>query len=120
MRRVLSRIGVVCALMAVAMGGAADPALGTADEARWKFFPGSPPLDGSSTDTRVVGCFPEGTNSPSAGCQLDVRTPTANRNATGTPVPWDRDGAAGAGNTTFTTSGNNADTALSMESPLVP
>ncbi len=50
-----------------------------ADEPRWKYFDNSPQLDGSDTDTRVIGCFPEGDMAAiSSGCDVDERS-TADR-----------------------------------------
>ncbi len=87
-----------------------------ADEPRWKYFDNIPPLDPSDPpDSRVIGCFPQVfTGTVQAGCEVDERSTAA---AAGEPpMPWDRRGLL-PGNTT---SGNNADTALSAASPLTP
>jgi extracellular elastinolytic metalloproteinase len=104
---------VASALAAMIVGvvaAAPSGAFAAADEPRWKYFRNVPFLDGSDTDRRVVGCFPAGPE-PQAGCELDLRDP---------PAPalsaWD----AGTPSPTFTTSGPNADTALSPLSPLTP
>ena len=84
-----------------------------ADEPRWKYFTNNPPVDGSGTDRRVLACLPLDDAAPQAGCEFDERATDA-----ATPAPWDVLG--GAGTPTFTTNGNNADTALSVFSPLTP
>ncbi len=51
-----------------------------ADEPRWKYFESIPPLDGSDSDTRVLGCFPEvDTADISSGCDVDERSTEAGR-----------------------------------------
>lgn len=82
-----------------------------ADQPNWQFFASHPRLDGASVDRRVVGCFPGGP-AASAPCTFDLRT-----TAVAAPAPWDQVGSASP---TSTTSGNNADTALSQASPLAP
>ena len=104
---------VAAALAAMVVGGAAlapARAVAVADEPRWQYFPNIPSLDGANTDRRVVGCFPGGA-SPQAGCDVDERDPP-----TSAPVPWD----SGTPMPTFTTSGPNADVALSALSPVTP
>jgi extracellular elastinolytic metalloproteinase len=63
------------------------------DNPEWDVFPNSPPVDYSSTDTRVHWCF-----TAAAGCAEAVGTSAT--------IPWDFTAAAGP--TTATTSGNNA------------
>ena len=82
-----------------------------ADQPNWKYFQNIPPLDGSGADRRVVGCFPD--TAPVAPCTVDERTTEA-----AAPAPWDILG--GSGPPSFTTNGNNADTALSQASPFTP
>ncbi|HEX2233978.1 MAG TPA: M36 family metallopeptidase [Thermoleophilaceae bacterium] len=83
-----------------------------ADQPNWRYFPNIPPIDGADTDRRLVGCFPAGA-AAAVPCQLDERTTEhAAHN------PWDV--FAGGGPPSFTTNGNNADTALSPLNPLAP
>ena len=96
-------LAAVCAIVP-AQGWAA------ADQPNWRYFPNVPPLDGSDTDRRVVGCFPAGT-STAVPCTVDERDAPAFG-----ITPWD----TGASFPTFTTVGPNADTALSPLSPLTP
>jgi extracellular elastinolytic metalloproteinase len=65
-----------------------------ADNPRWKAFPANPPLDYSSTDTRVTWCW-----LASMGCAQVVGNPAS-------PNPWDVDPATGA--STRSTEGNNS------------
>ena len=76
-----------------------------ADQPNFQYFKNNPPLDGSGTDRRIVGCFP-GSGGMAAPCTFDERQSDA-----ATPAAWDR-----ANNTT----GNNADTGLSALNPLAP
>jgi len=87
-----------------------------ADQPNWKYFTNNPPLSGAGTDRRIVGCFPVGA-SPAGPCTFDERMGDAGF-AGATPAPWDV--LAGAATPTFTTNGNNADTALSAFSPFTP
>jgi extracellular elastinolytic metalloproteinase len=82
-----------------------------ADQPNWRYFENIPPLDGADTDRRIVGCFPAG-DAAAAPCTFDERQTEA-----ATPFPWDVIGGAPP---TFTTTGNNADTALSALSPFTP
>jgi extracellular elastinolytic metalloproteinase len=63
------------------------------DNPEWKVFPNTPPLDYSSTDTRVRWCA-----TATAGCNEVVGSPAS-------PLSWDRDSVTGP---TFTTTGNNS------------
>jgi extracellular elastinolytic metalloproteinase len=82
--------------------------------ARWKAFPANPPLaaldafpwNNSDTDTRQLFCW-----TPAPGCDI-VTGNLASR------APWDFDLHANA--PTFTTSGNNAKSATSWVSDIVP
>jgi hypothetical protein len=65
-----------------------------AENPRWKVFPANPPLDYSSTDTRVTWCW-----LASAGCAMVVGNPAS-------PNPWDVDPDTGA--STRSTEGNNS------------
>ncbi len=65
-----------------------------ADNPRWDAFENSPPLDYSSTDTRVQWCFLTG-----VGCDEVVGTSAS-------PLAWDVNPATGT--STLTTNGNNA------------
>ena len=83
-----------------------------ADDPRWKVFRNIPPIDFSSTDTRIVMCWQsiiEG--KPVEGCDLEVKNQAAR-------VPWDLDPVTSQ--PTFTTKGNAASTALSSLSPFTP
>jgi extracellular elastinolytic metalloproteinase len=64
------------------------------DNPAWSVFPNTPPMDYSSTDTRVRWCW-----TAASGCALAVGN-------TGSPVPWDVD--ARTNGPTRTTEGNNA------------
>ena len=66
-----------------------------ADNPTWDVFPSSPPLDYSSTDTRVVWCF----NPLAPGCDEAVGTSAS-------PFPWDV--KAQNAKPTNTTDGNNS------------
>jgi hypothetical protein len=81
-----------------------------ADNPRWKYFRATPPLDLSGTDTRAIGC-----HASVAGCGIVHGRSTENTSAT---EPWDH--SYSNGQPSFTTTGNNADTALSAASPLTP
>ena len=83
-----------------------------ADQPNWAYFTNNPPLSGSGTDRRIIGCFPSGT-APAAPCSFDQR-----RSEAATPAPWDV--IEPVPTPSHTTSGNNADTALSAASPLTP
>jgi extracellular elastinolytic metalloproteinase len=79
---------------------------------RWKFFQANPPLNGSGADTRIVACWEarvDGIDVP--GCDIELQGPD------GQPI-WDVN--ARTGTPTFTTIGNNAQTAQSWYSPLTP
>lgn len=73
---------------------------------RWALFPASPPLDLSSTDTRIVGCWFD-----DVGCDTELENLAAR-------APWDHDFTTNAA--TFTTTGNAALSAESWLSPLTP
>ncbi len=79
---------------------------------KWNIFQANPPLDLSSTDTRELACWEsvvEGTAVP--GCALELK-------GDGQQPVWDVNTRTGA--PTFTTVGNNAQTAQSWYSPLTP
>ncbi len=63
------------------------------DNPEWAVFPNTPPLDYSSTDTRVRWCA-----AATTGCDEIVGSPAS-------PLSWDRDSVTGP---TFTTTGNNS------------
>ena len=109
-RRLLAAVfaAVIAAASAVVPAGA----LAAADQPNWKYFPNIPHLDGSDPDRRVVGCFPAG-GVPADPCDVDERDAPASAS-----TPWDADSPMSM--PTFTTSGPNADAALSALSPLTP
>ena len=63
------------------------------DNPEWTVFPNTPPVDYSSTDTRVRWCA-----AATAGCDEVVGSPAS-------PLSWDRDSVTGP---TSTTTGNNS------------
>jgi hypothetical protein len=65
-----------------------------ADNPRWSVFPASPPLDYSTTDSRVLWCW-----TASTGCVQPIGNAAS-------PFPWDVD--AETEESTFTTRGNNS------------
>src|SRR5712691_6094278 len=72
---------------------------------KWKFFTANPPLDLSSTDTRIIGCWVKSLTSLSpdnAECQFALAN-NASR------APWDFDVRKNL--PTFETKGNNAESA---------
>jgi hypothetical protein len=73
---------------------------------RWKLFTSNPPLDYSSTDTRLTACWTSG-----QGCDFTLKNTAAR-------APWDFDVRTGL--PTFTTMGNAAITAEAWLSPLTP
>ena len=107
-RRLL--VAVFAALSTAVAAVVPAGALAAADQPNWKYFPNIPHLDGSDPDRRVVGCFPGGTV-PAVPCDVDERDPPVFAS-----TPWD----SGSPTPTFTTSGPNADAALSALSPLNP
>ena len=79
---------------------------------KWKVFPANPMLDYSNTDTRQQWCWESIVNgAPVAGCQYQLKN-LASR------APWDHDVRLSA--PTFTTKGNNANSAEAWGSPLTP
>lgn len=80
---------------------------------RWTYFPAHPPVDGSSVDTRQVGCWSEVgyDGAPISGCGTVFENDAARS-------PWDYDFLTRQG--TRTTLGNGALSALSWVSPLTP
>ncbi len=71
---------------------------------RWKYFLQNPPLSGSNTDTRIVGCFTRADGQTAggtlpAGCDREEGNVAARQ-------PWDVDGYTSV--PTFTTRGNAA------------
>ena len=81
---------------------------------KWKVFQANPPLNYSSTDTRLIDCWLDSLANltpANAECQVAVKN-TASR------APWDFD--VQANQPTFTTTGNNANTAEAWFSPLTP
>jgi hypothetical protein len=82
------------------------------DNPRWKFFKAFPPLSHKDKDTRRIGCWTLEPDDP-LECDFEV-------GGQGSPVPWDTVAAAEGGGPTFTTKGNNANTAQSSLSPLTP
>ncbi len=64
------------------------------DNPEWRVFPNTPPVDYSSTDTRVRWCA-----TATAGCDEVVGSPAS-------PLSWDKDSVTGL--PTFTTTGNNS------------
>jgi len=81
---------------------------------KWQVFEANPPLDLSTTDTRVFDCWLaslSGLTPADAECQVAVAN-SASR------APWDFDVQANA--PTGTTKGNNANTAEAWGSPLTP
>jgi extracellular elastinolytic metalloproteinase len=79
---------------------------------KWKFFKAHPPLTLADTDTRILGCWEakiSGVNVP--GCQYELRNLAAR-------APWDYD--TRTNQPTFTTRGNQAQTAEAWLSPLTP
>jgi extracellular elastinolytic metalloproteinase len=95
-----------------------NPATGTstglANTPKWKVFPANPPLDYSNTDNRLVDCWLDSLANLSPDnveCQVAVKN-IASR------APWDFD--VQANQSTFTSRGNNANTAEAWLSPLTP
>jgi len=81
---------------------------------KWKFFTANPPLDLSSTDTRIIGCWVKslsGLSPADAECQFALAN-LASR------APWDFN--VKTNTPTFTTKGNNANSAEAWVSPLTP
>lgn len=79
---------------------------------KWKVFPANPMLDYSNTDSRQQWCWESTVNgSPVPGCQFQLKN-LASR------APWDHDIRSNA--PTFTTKGNNANSAEAWGSPLTP
>jgi extracellular elastinolytic metalloproteinase len=79
---------------------------------KWKAFPGNPMLDYSNTDSRQQWCWESSVHGvPVAGCQFQLKNLAAR-------APWDHDIRANA--PTFTTKGNNANSAEAWGSPLTP
>ncbi len=83
---------------------------------KWRFFTSNPPLDYSSTDTRILGCwntvvYTEEGPQPVEGCDLQLRNASS-------PAPWDYEVRANV--STETTIGNNALSATAWFSPLTP
>jgi uncharacterized repeat protein (TIGR01451 family) len=80
---------------------------------QWKFFRNAPPLDyANHSDTRIQACWQRSVNgTPVPGCQLELRN-LASR------VPWDH--GVQTNTPTFTSLGNNANTAEAWTSPLTP
>ncbi|HEX8649767.1 MAG TPA: M36 family metallopeptidase [Pyrinomonadaceae bacterium] len=79
---------------------------------KWKFFKANPLLTLANTDTRILACWESkinGVNVP--GCQFELRNLAAR-------APWDYDTRANS--PTFTTRGNQAQTAEAWLSPLTP
>jgi len=83
-----------------------------ADNPRWKYFPSTPPMDFSSRDTRILGCWQSVVNGEGVqGCDLALKNDAAH-------VEWDVDPSTNQ--PTFTTKGNSANTSLSSLSPFTP
>ncbi|MDQ3333283.1 MAG: M36 family metallopeptidase, partial [Planctomycetota bacterium] len=88
---------------------------------KWKVFPANPlignqafPWNNPSTDIRKVWCWESTVGTPAVpipGCEMEVQN-LASR------VPWDYN--ARTNTPTFTTSGNNAQSAEAWTSPLTP
>lgn len=79
---------------------------------KWKVFPANPLLDYSNTDSRQQWCWESIVNgAPVAGCQFQLKNLAAR-------APWDHDVRLNA--PTFTTKGNNANSAEAWGSPLTP
>lgn len=88
------------------------PGAGTPYPPKWKYFRANPPLDYTTNDTRIVGCWevsPLGV--PVPGCQNEEKN-IASR------APWDY--VFRGGTFTGTLRGNNAQSAESWGSPLTP
>ncbi len=88
------------------------PTAGLPYPPKWKYFRANPPLDYTTNDTRIVGCWevsPLGM--PVPGCQNEEKN-IASR------APWDY--IFKSGTFTGTLRGNNAQTAESWGSPLTP
>ena len=82
------------------------------DNPRWKFFTSTPPMNYSSQDTRIVGCWESVlAGQPVEGCDTELKNDEAHS-------PWDVE--LSTGQPTFTTKGNSANTSLSSASPLTP
>jgi uncharacterized repeat protein (TIGR01451 family) len=79
---------------------------------KWKFFKANPPLGYGDTDTRVLACWESKINGVAVpGCQFELRNLAAR-------APWDYN--TRTNQPTFTTRGNNAQTAEAWLSPLTP
>jgi hypothetical protein len=81
---------------------------------KWKFFTANPPLNLSSTDTRIIGCWLDSLTSLTPAdqeCQFALKN-LASR------APWDFNLRTNVPN--FTTTGNNAKSAEAWFSPLTP
>ena len=106
------------ALVASLAVAAAVPqsASAAADQPNWRYLTSHPPLGGGSTDRRIIGCFPGG-SVPATPCVRDERS-----SAAAAPAPWDVNTPTppASPSATFTTNGNNADVALSSQSPFTP
>ena len=79
---------------------------------RWKYFEATPPIDLSSRDTRIVGCWSAIVDGEGVeGCDREEKNDEAH-------AAWDVELATGQ--PTFTTKGNSANTSLSSLSPFTP
>ena len=90
------------------------PAAPAATTPKWKVFEANPPLDYSTNDSRVIDCW---LSSLAARAPADAECQRAVANIA-SRAPWDFD--VQANTSTFTTRGNNANTAEAWGSPLTP
>ena len=82
------------------------------DNPRWKFFTATPPIDFSSKDSRIVGCWQAVISGEGVqGCDAGLQNEDAH-------APWDVE--LSTNQPTFTTKGNSANTSLSSLSPFTP
>jgi extracellular elastinolytic metalloproteinase len=95
----------------ISMNPASGPST-SVNTPKWKVFEANPPLSYATSDSRVIDCWLSALPDPNTGeCQRAVAN-IASR------APWDFD--VQANSSTFTSHGNNANTAEAWGSPLTP
>lgn len=100
--------GAFIATNTAAAGGTGGTNSGIPYPPTWKYFTNAPNFDFSSTDTRITGCW---TQVAGTAC-------TRKEQNLASRAPWDVDVSSGL--PTFTTIGNNAQTAEAFTNPLAP
>jgi extracellular elastinolytic metalloproteinase len=83
---------------------------------KWRYFPSNPPLDYSSGDTRVLGCWYR--NVYDVGGPVRVEECERQVRSTASRVPWDYN--VSTDTATHTTIGNYANSSQAWLSPLTP